>query len=173
MEKVVKKNSYFPIFYDITGWNICFVGAGRVAERRIKTLQMYPCHIFIISEEATKEIQKMAEQGEVVWVVEKIKEGNLDKMIHTLKQKYPEYFSEQKNFQMMLACTDSRKVNQMICEYCREEKILVNIADNRHQSEFHFPGIIKKEDIVIGVTGNGENHEKVKKIMDRLREVFL
>lgn len=133
----------------------------------------YPCHIFVIAQKASKEIQKMAAAGTVMWVRRKIDENNLSEIIQTLKNDYQEYFLEQKDFHMMLACTDNREANQTIYEYCREKKILVNIADSRQQSDFHFPGVIKKEDIVIGVTGNGENHAKVKKMMDRLRDIFF
>ena len=73
---------------------------------------------------------------------------------------------------MIFACTDNRNVNRQIYEYCRKKKIPVNTADCKGECDFYFPGILCKEEIVIGVTGNGADHAKVKNIMDQLREVF-
>lgn len=173
------KNPYFPLFYDITDWNICFFGAGAVAERRIKTLLKYPCRIYIISEKATKHIMEMVHKGMIIWIQENIKETEgkqqiirIWKEIKEEKQYKYQIFSKEKMFQIVFACTDKRDINQIIYEYCREQKIDVNVADCREQSDFHFPGLIKKEDFVIAVTGNGKNHKKVKYIMDKLRGLF-
>lgn len=171
------ENPYFPFFYDITGWNICFFGAGKVAEQRIKTLLTYPCKIYIISKKATKAIKEMAQKGMVIWVQEEIKEiggkQQISELWKTLREKYQNYFSKETNFQIVFACTDKREINQVVYEYCKEQKIEVNIADCRKQSDFYFPGLLKQEDLVIGVTGNGENHKKVKHSMEMLRKLFM
>ncbi len=171
-------NSYFPLFYDITDWNICFFGAGAVAERRIKTLLKYPCKIYIISEKATKVIEEMAQKGTLIWIKEEIKmDKGKQQIMETWqnikrKKQYQKYFLKEKDFQMVFACTNQREINQMIYEYCKLQGIRVNIADCRQQSDFYFPGLLKSEDFVIGVTGNGKNHKKVKQVMDKLRKLF-
>ena len=88
------------------------------------------------------------------------------------KKQYQKYFLKEKDFQMVFACTNQREINQMIYEYCKLQGIRVNIADCRQQSDFYFPGLLKSEDFVIGVTGNGKNHKKVKQVMDKLRKLF-
>lgn len=169
-------NSYFPVFYNITEWNVCFIGGGKVAERRIETLCRYPCHIYIISGNVTGKIKEKAVQGRVAWIQDKIKEkGGGKQLKYILKQiqkKYKKNFQTNRDFSMIFACTDNRKVNREIYEYCRKKKIPVNIADCKEECDFYFPGILWKEEIVIGAAGNGTDHAKVKNIMDQLREVF-
>lgn len=170
------ENPYFPLFYDITGWNLCFFGAGKIAERRIKILLEYSCRIYIISKEATKAIQSMAEKGAVVWVREEVKkeEGKqqIEKIWEELEGRYQEYFFKEKGFQIVFACTNDRTINQIIYEYCKRRGIEVNVADCKKQSDFYFPGLLRWEELVIGVVGNGNNHKKVKQVMDKLRKLF-
>ena len=97
-------NSYFPLFYDITDWNICFFGAGAVAERRIKTLLKYPCKIYIISEKATKVIEEMAQKGTLIWIKEEIKmDKGKQQIMETWqnikrKKQYQKYFLNEEHF---------------------------------------------------------------------------
>jgi precorrin-2 dehydrogenase/sirohydrochlorin ferrochelatase len=166
------------MFYDITDWNICFFGAGKVAERRIKTLLRYSCHIFVISENVTEKIEKFSKEGKLIWVQECLgKEEELEitirKLLENLKKTYVDFFTKNNEFSMVFACTNERKINEKIYEYCKKRKIQVNTADCREESDFYFPGLLEWEDIIIGVTGNGTNHQKVKMVMDKLRLMFL
>jgi siroheme synthase (precorrin-2 oxidase/ferrochelatase) len=167
---------YFPMFYDITGWNVCFFGAGNVAERRIKTLLLYSCRIFVISERVTEEIEKFSKEGKVIWVKRALRKGGeveITESWKNLKERYSDYFEKEKEFSMVFACTNDRKINEGIYEYCKKRKIPVNTADCREECDFYFPGLLEWEEIVIGVTGNGKNHKKVKMVMDKLRMMFL
>lgn len=170
------ENPYFPFFYDITGWNICFFGAGKIAERRIKTLLGYSCKIYIISREATSIIQEMAEKGMVIWIQKELGEVEQGQEIieiwRELKEKHKNCFLKEENFRVVFACTNNRKINQNIYKYCKNQGIQVNIADCRKQSDFYFPGLLKWKELVIGVVGNGMDHKKVKQVMDKLRELF-
>lgn len=170
------ENLYFPVFYNITGWNICFFGAGTVAERRIKTLLKYSCHIFIISKEASEEIRKMEKKGKVVWIAEEIKEEygkiQIEELLKKIAEQYSQCFSDRKEFSMIFACTNQRSINQEVYEYCRQKAIPVNTADCKEQSDFYFPGLLQWEDVVIGVTGSGKDHKKVKTVMNKLRGIF-
>lgn len=166
---------YFPMFYNITDWNICFVGAGKVAERRIKGLLSYPCHIFIISKEISEYIRKQQEIGNIIWFKEEIGgDGGqtIENVFQKIKKIYADYFLERKEFSVVFSCTNQRNVNQEIYYYCKRKNIPVNTADCKEQSDFYFPGLLEWENIVIGVTGNGEDHKKVKAVMDKLRTMF-
>ncbi len=168
-------NCYFPVFYNITGWNFCFIGGGNVAERRIGTLSAYPCRIYIIADSVTDKIKESIDQEKMIWIREKIssKRGKqLPYIFEKIRKKYKKYFQYRRNFSMVFACTDDRNVNRQIYEYCRRKKIPVNVADCKEESDFSFPGLLKQEDLVIAVTGNGNNHSRVREAMDQLREVF-
>jgi|GEM_PF-2606001 len=53
---------------------------------------------------------------------------------------------------MVLAATNDRALNQHIGMVCRN------------------PGIVKKDELVIGITAGGKNHEKVKEIKRKIME---
>ena len=169
-------SSYFPVFYNITGWNLCFIGGGNIAERRIKTLCKYPCHIYVISETVTDPIKEKIAQGRIIWMKEKIKikggEKQLKDILKKIKKQYKRNFQDNAKISMIFSCTNNRKINRQIYEYCRKKKIPVNTADCKEECDFYFPGVLWQEDLVIAVTGNGNNHSRVKAVMDQLREVF-
>jgi siroheme synthase (precorrin-2 oxidase/ferrochelatase) len=118
----------------------------------------------------------MIKEKKVIWVQKNIREETAEQQItqiwKILKETYPNCFQKEKRFSMVFACTNRRNINRKIYEYCKQRNIQVNTADRRQESDFYFPGLLEYEDVIIGVTGNGKNHKKVKTVMDKLREVF-
>jgi precorrin-2 dehydrogenase/sirohydrochlorin ferrochelatase len=49
---------------------------------------------------------------------------------------------------------------------------LVNISDKKEECDFYFPAIITNDDVVIGVTSEGESHKLVKEISNKIRVVL-
>ena len=73
---------------------------------------------------------------------------------------------------IVLAATNDEILNQEIAEHCRKKHIIVNNCSDRSQCDFYFPGVIHTDDIVIGVTANGKNHIKVKKVTEQIKKVL-
>ena len=58
---------YFPLFVDLEQEKIVVVGAGRIAERRIRTLLSFDARITVLAPEATEAIKTWAEEGVLHW----------------------------------------------------------------------------------------------------------
>ena len=71
---------------------------------------------------------------------------------------------------MVLAATSDCSVNEKICRECREKGILVNVCSDRELCDFHFPGIVSREELVIGINAGGKDHSLAKKWTDRIRK---
>jgi len=63
----------------------------------------------------------------------------------------------------VLAATNNKEINHKKYEKCKEDKIPVNVADDKGKSDFYFPGIVRKKGITVGVTADGKDHELAKK----------
>ncbi len=142
------KEPYFPLFMNLSGQKIVTVGGGRIALRRIKTLLPFGAEICVIAPRLCGELEKICrERADAVQV---------------LRRTYrPE---DVKNADLVLAATDSREVNRMIGQECREKGILVNVADDHTLCDFYFPSVVMTEDTVIGISSGGASPGKTKQM---------
>ncbi len=151
--------SYFPIFMDMEGKKILVVGAGKIALRRVQTLLQFHALVKVV----TREIP--GEQQEAFALL--VSEGKIE-----LEEKPFEESDLTEDLFLVLAATDVKKLNHDICALCRERKILANTATDRTDCDFYFPAVAVKEEIVVGITGDGSNHRKVAETAARIREVL-
>ena len=147
------KRLRFPLFIDLEGKKILVVGAGVVGSRRIRELLPFGARITVVSKELSSAVAGAKGQ------------------LRSFRRSFcPEDLDEQYFF--VIAATDDRAVNQQIYTLCQARGIMVNVADDQNLCDFFFPGLVKTEDIVIGVSGNGGDHGAVKKIRERIEKAL-
>ena len=49
----------------------------------------------------------------------------------------------------------------------------MNVITDKEKCNFHFPAVVKKENVIIGIASGGENHGKVSEIAAKLRDMDL
>ena len=76
------------------------------------------------------------------------------------------------NADLVLAVTDNHALNEEIYKICKENNILVNVASNQEKCDFHFPGILEYENVVIGFNGCGKDHKKVRRVREMIQEML-
>ena len=143
----------FPVFLDITEKKIDVYGAGKIAERRIRTLLPFGPRLIVHAPKAAP------------WICEAAKEGKL-----ALKKEAYRQGSIEPDVWMALAATDDPFVNEQIFRECREKQILVNVCSDRKLCDFQFPGIASKGDLVIGINAGGQDHALAKRWTDKIRK---
>lgn len=154
----MKKNSSgdparrFPLFISLSGKRILIVGGGKIAARRAKTLidGQFGVEIQVVSPALGQEMEALffskMENVPLSWV----------------QTVYDDSFLTEVD--MVLACTDQPEINRRVYEDCRKKHILVNVASDQSMCDFHFPGILIEEDVVIAFNGGGMDHKKVKQL---------
>lgn len=148
--------SYFPLFVDISNMNIFVAGGGKIAARRVNTLLAFTRNITVAAPEVCPAIRELAEAGRITWIEDPYSVGMLE------------------GADIVLAATDDHGVNRKIVEDCRkieaeeQHRILVNVADDKSLCDFYFPGIVQKDDIVIGINSGGKNPGKVSRIRKKI-----
>ena len=73
---------------------------------------------------------------------------------------------------MVLAITDDKELNQTIGALCREKGIPVNTSHNKDLCDFYFPGVVQKENVVVGVTASGEDHARARRVTGQIRNAL-
>lgn len=145
---------YFPLFVDLSGKDILFVGGGSIAARRIGVLEAFAEKITVVAPEAEEALQRLAEAGSIRWIRRAFEEEDLD------------------GRDMVLAATDDRELNASIAAQCREKGILVNASSDRELCDFYFPGIVQRGETVIGVNASGKDHRKARLVREQIQEIL-
>ena len=68
--------------------------------------------------------------------------------------------------------TNDRKLNDEIHRICRQEGVYVNVASDREQCDFYFPGIYMEEGLVVGITASGLDHKKARRIREEIQNAL-
>lgn len=141
---------FLPLNVRIDHKQILFVGGGKVALHKIKSLIHYTHNITIIAPEILPELHAMG-----------------------FTEKYKEYEADDlQGFFLVYAATNNLEVNQRICEDAHKAGVLVNVVDNRELSDFISPAIIKDGVMTIAVSSNGENVKRTVALRNAIKAVL-
>ncbi len=141
--------SFLPLNIRIDNRKILFVGGGATALHKIKTVKQYTRNITIVSPEIQDELHRMGFQE-----------------IHKMYER-----SDLDGYFLVYACTNNPEVNRLIQNDANECGTLVNVVDNRELSDFISPAVIKKDEMTIAVSSNGENVKKSVMWRNRLKAI--
>ncbi|MEG0829127.1 MAG: precorrin-6A reductase [Anaerovoracaceae bacterium] len=139
-----EKSSWFPSFINISGRKVVVIGAGKIAKRRINTLIDFDCKLNVIGKELEPEVEELQRRGVLTAHTRGFVDADLD------------------GADIVLAATDDRLLNEYIGKKCKEKTIMVNVADRKEECDFYFPGVVRKGNLVIGLTAQGKDHGLVK-----------
>ena len=151
----MKEKLYFPLFVDLSGKHILIVGAGRIALRRIRTMSDFAGKVTVVAPAICQEIRELAEIAPQIRLADRAYQPD-----------------DLKGKDIVFAATDDPVLNGQIAEACHQQGIPVNAAHNRELCDFYFPGLVKKDPVVVGVTACGKDHAAVKEITDKIRELL-
>lgn len=143
---------YFPLFVCLAAKPVVIIGAGNIALRRIHTLLQFGACLRVIAPQINEEIQRLANEHAFVVEERPYQQGDCAGAVLTV------------------AATDAKAVNRAVAAECAANNIPVSVADDQTACTFFFPAIVKKGNLVIGITSGGENHTRVRKVAAKLRQ---
>ncbi|SFB18201.1 precorrin-2 dehydrogenase / sirohydrochlorin ferrochelatase/precorrin-6A/cobalt-precorrin-6A reductase [Acetitomaculum ruminis DSM 5522] len=146
-----ENNSFFPMFVDLKDRKIKVFGAGKIASRRIKTLLSFEADITVIAPFANETVLGLSKEKLISYEERPYKKGELK----------DEFF--------VLAATDNLSVNDDIYKECKEKNIIINVSSDFLKCDFHFPGIARKNNIVIGINAGGKDHKGAKEYTKKIK----
>lgn len=141
--------AYFPLFVSLEGLPCLVIGGGRVAFRKIKTLQEYGAKVTVVSPEICPEIEEISG-------------------LKLIRRRFEE--KDLRDSKIVFAASSDADCNAEAARLCREKKILVNVADVAQQCDFFFPALVKRGDVVVGISTGGKSPAiaaGVRKKLDR------
>ncbi len=146
---------YFPLFVDLSEKNILVVGAGKIALRRIRTMADFAGTVKVVAPQIHPSIRELAETNS---------------HLELLPRNYQE--SDLDGADMVFAATNDPELNRMIALTCHDREIMVNAAHDQQLCDFYFPGLVRKDPLVIGVTACGKDHAAAKEAVRKIRSLL-
>lgn len=143
--------AYFPMFVNLENKKVIVLGGGKTALRKINSLVKFDCKIAVIAPRICDEIKNISGIN--------VHESNMS--LDTLD-----------SADIVIAATNRDDVNTKIGKYCRQHGIEVNVADNKEVSTFLFPGIVMRDDLVVGVTTGGNSSNVSKEIRNMIEKLI-
>lgn len=149
-------NTLYPIFLKTNQLHFLVVGGGFVALEKLEFLfkSSPDAKVTLVSPMVREETQNFIS----------------DKDVQVIKQKFRPRFLRNKH--IVIATTDSPKVNEWVYRLSRKRNLLVNVADNPPLCDFYMGGIVTKGNLKIAISTNGKSPTLAKRLRQWL-EGFL
>ena len=128
----------FPFFEDIDGKRFVVIGGGKVAKGKVRRLLLFTDNITVISENT-----------------------DID-FVPVIKRSFTE--SDILSGDYIIAATDSEETNGRIFALCKKYRKPVNTVDDPEKCTFIFPSLIKRGELVIGISTTGKSPALSKKL---------
>lgn len=128
--------AYFPFFIDIADSDGLVVGGGTVALRKVEKLLPYAPRLTLIAPEIRPELEQIPG-------------------LTILRRAAQPQDLEGRAF--VIAAAGDRTVNAELSRLCRERNIPVNVVDNKQESSFLFPCLIKRGSLSVGISTGGDS----------------
>ncbi|MDO5549758.1 MAG: hydroxymethylbilane synthase [Lachnospiraceae bacterium] len=132
--------AYFPMFVNLEGRRCLVIGGGRVAYRKASALVSFGAQLLIVTDQALPELAKLEEREPRVRLLLR-----------------PARAEDAEGMDLVVCASDDHELHRKAAAYCREHQIPVNVADDRELSTFLFPGLVRQEDVVVGITTGGNS----------------
>ena len=137
--------SYFPIYMNIKNEDkVLLIGGGKVALQKLKVLIDNHINVHLVAEQVDLSIYEYLSCYE-----------NSETAVEMELAEYREELLSD-DYSFVIAATNDRELNSRIAAASKERNIPVNVVDDPELSTFIFPSIIKRGDLVIGISSSGK-----------------
>lgn len=143
---------FYPVNLNLDNMEIIIVGGGKVALRKCMNFLEFGKSVTVLAPDFDS---RFLELGNKVDLINDIfKEVYIDK------------------FDIVVAATDDKEVNEEIACICRKKSKLINVVDSRDLSDFTVSSYVKRGDLLIGISTGGKIPALSAKIRRDLEEIY-
>src|SRR5438874_9841733 len=144
----------FPIFLKLEGRRCLVVGAGKVAEGKIRGLLDAGASVEVVAPFAVPQIQQWFGQGVLSWQQRVFEPRDLD------------------HASIVIAATPSHEVNTQVFEEAQLRNVLCNSVDDPENCDFYYPAVVNRGDLQIAISTNGRSPALAQRLRRELEEQF-
>lgn len=150
-------NQLFPVFFRLDQMQLLVVGGGYVGLEKITA------------------IYKNSENASITLVAPEIREE-----IYAIAEKFPKLILLRRPYEagdlegkdLVIAATSIHALNRQVKEDAKAKKVLANVADTPELCDFYLSSVVKKGNLKIAISTNGQSPTFAKRIRELLEEVI-
>ena len=144
----------YPIFLKLEGRKVLIVGGGKVAEEKIYAVLRSATDVTVVAPKVSQQIQAWADGGLLRHIAGEYRAGMAR-----------EYF-------LVIACTDSEKVNRDIYKEAQEAGVLCNAVDDPGFCDFYAPAVVSRGEFQIAISTGGKSPALAQHVRKKLEQEF-
>jgi precorrin-2 dehydrogenase / sirohydrochlorin ferrochelatase len=147
-------SSLFPMFVKLEGKRCLVVGAGKVGEPKISGLIGTGARVHVIALEASEAVHRWARAGEIALEIRGFAPADLDGTF------------------LAIVATASRDLNRSIYHEAQQRRVLCNVVDVPEYCDFYYPAVVRRGDLQIAISTNGQSPSLAQKLRQQLERQF-
>jgi precorrin-2 dehydrogenase/sirohydrochlorin ferrochelatase len=147
-------NGLFPMFLKLEGKLCLVVGAGKVGEPKIGGLLGTGARVHVVALEATEGVHALAGAGKITLEIRAFDDSDLDGTF------------------LAIVATASRALNAVIYREAQRRGVLCNVVDVPEYCDFYYPAVVRRGDLQIAISTNGQSPALAQKLRQQLERQF-
>jgi precorrin-2 dehydrogenase len=144
----------FPIFLKLSDRHCLVVGAGTIAESKIRSLLESEAKVRVVAPEATPQVRSWAKANRIEWQPRSFQSDDLAGMF------------------LVVAATSSTKVHQEIFQEAVKRQVLCNIVDVPPLCDFYYPAVVQRGALQIAISTAGQSPALAQRLRKQLEVQF-
>jgi len=142
------------MFVKLEGKRCFVVGAGKVGEPKIGGLIETRARVHVIALEASEAVHGWARAGKIRLELRAFTPADLDGAF------------------LAIVATASRDLNSSIYREAQRRGILCNVVDVPEYCDFYYPAVVRRGDLQIAISTNGQSPSLAQKLRQQLERQF-
>jgi precorrin-2 dehydrogenase / sirohydrochlorin ferrochelatase len=144
----------FPIFLNLASKRAVVIGAGPVAARKVVSLLEAGARVTVVAEHIDDAVKAKCNQTNA----------------EIIKAKYSKDYLV--GATLAFAATNDAKINEQIYKDCQQLDVLCNVVDNPALCDFFTPAVLKRGDLQIAISTDGNFPAYAGHLRQKLEEII-
>ena len=161
----------FPFFENIEGKIFLILGGGKVAERKAAQLLRFGASILILAPQTVIAGRRLDPDGAGEKDIQRLRqEVQNTEGICILEKEFEERDILLADY--VISAMNEGRANRAAAEACRRRRIPVNVVDDPALCTFIFPSLIKRGNLVVGITTAGSCPSASRLLREQIEELL-
>ena len=144
----------FPVFLKLKGRRCLVVGAGTVAEAKVRGLLEGGGEVYVVGPNPTETLRQWAREGKLVWHSRVFVPADLDGMF------------------LAVVATSSRQLNERVYQEASCRGVLCNVVDDPAHCDFYYGAVVRRGPLQIAISTSGCSPALAQRLRRKFEKQF-